>query len=360
LAKAETLHELQEVNNPVEVEIAKARQGMADARLQRSELDHEKLLTIQPEARPPLEVAFSQAALDEATANAKLSAEEVKAAENKKLSVQSAAEDVKLAQEAVTTARTALADAEERFRETKIVSPIDGMITTINVQNGMIIQSGTTSFTGGTVLMTIADFSKLYVIAEVDEADIGTVRELAPERARPGANLLAGDSGLNAGGNGVEHRIEEGRPVKISAEAFRDESFEGVIDRILPEPQTRQAIISYDVRILLTSENRNKLFLGMQADVEFTAESIEDALLIPQDAIRIGPDGSHGVFIPVPSRDDPEEKEPKFVPVKLGVTDGFSTEILKGDIKAGDEVYTIIPRNYNTGEEKGEDDEDDE
>ncbi|HAV22221.1 MAG TPA: hypothetical protein DCX46_01760, partial [Bacteroidetes bacterium] len=81
------------------------------------------------------------------------------------------------AQSQVVKARAATASAEERLADTRIIAPISGVILTKNIELGMIISSGVSNVGGGTLLGTIADMNEVYVETNVDEVDIGKVRE---------------------------------------------------------------------------------------------------------------------------------------------------------------------------------------
>ena len=72
-------------------------------------------------------------------------------------------------------------------KDTEVYAPSDGLVQEVMVKKGQIISSGITTFTGGTALLTLADVGKLYVVSDVDEADIGRVRELAPRSGRRGS-----------------------------------------------------------------------------------------------------------------------------------------------------------------------------
>ena len=258
------------------------------------------------------------------------------------IQIDTAEKDIVLAQAAFDQAESVLGDAQERLDETDIFSPVDGMVVRINTQIGAVIQGGKTTFTGGTVLAVVADISKLYVRTEVDEADIGTVRDLAPEWAKPGEEARDAD----------EIPIETDTPVKIHVDSFHSDEFTGVIERIHPEPNsTLSGIVTYQVDVLLTSENRDKLLIGMQADVEFTAQSALNVLLVPHEAIKRDEFGEVGVYVPV---DDPErdERGKKFVACRFGLDNGMFAEVLEG-VDEGMEVYTKVPQ--RVGRDKNDD-----
>jgi HlyD family secretion protein len=279
------------------------------------------------------------------------------------IAIQLAEQDVVLAEKALENAVTALSDARERHAETQIRAPIDGMITVINVEVGEVVQGGRTTITGGTVLAVVADISEIIVRTEVADADIGAVLWLAPVEARPGGESLAGelqagDVAIMTDSNGLAERVMvEGTPVKIHVDAFRDEDFEGVIERIYPEPRTIQNIVTYLVDIRVTSPNWRKLalVLGMQADVEFTAQAVKDALLVPHDAIRTGPSGGLGVYVPFKAEGQTEAR-PQFVPCRFGLDNGLYAELISGEgIEEGTEVYIDLPARFESGEDEEED-----
>ncbi len=242
--------------------------------------------------------------------------------------------DVVLAEAAHDQAQTMLGDANERLAETDIYSPVDGMLVQLNTQIGEVIQSGVTTFTAGTVLAVIADVSRMYVRTDVDEADIGAVRDLSPEWAKPGTTRPDPD----------EIPIESGTPVEVTVESFRDEKFTGVIERIHPEPNSRaSSVVTYQVDILLTSDNAQKLLVGMQADVEFTAESVYDTLLVPHDGIRQNDFGDLGVYVPVKSEGDSDKEDRKFIKCRFGLDNGIYAQVIEGELSEGQEVYTVLP-----------------
>jgi HlyD family secretion protein len=307
--------------------------------------------------------------LDELKARQRLAEADL---EDAKIAIELAEQDVIQAQAFFDQSETALRDAEERLLDTDVHSPVDGMVVEVNTQVGEVIQGGKTTFTAGTVLAIVADVSKKYVRAQVDEADIGVVRELAPEIARPGhvppvdhalasdraaeaavASMTGGAEGSDLGSDElVVKALGMGTPVKVHVEAFRDEPFEGMIERIHPEPDSKvSSVVTYRVDILLTSENRGKLMAGMQADVEFTAQAALDVVLVPHEAIRRGDGDGLGVY--VPNKDPKTQKEePKFVKVRIGLDNGMYAEVLSG-LSEGDVVYTVVPQKIGRDRDAG-------
>jgi HlyD family secretion protein len=266
------------------------------------------------------------------------------AAKNASYSVDEAEAAIALQQAAVRSATKTLEDAQERLSETTVVSKHDGIVTDVAVQVGTLIRSGTQDLMGGTVVMMLADVSKLKVIARVDEADYGRVLDIAPIDARPNMPGLR-----EAAQQDVEAVAGGGGKVSLTIDAFPEEEFEGVIERV--EPQGKRdagaAIIQYDVHVEITDPQKYKLPLGTQAQVEFTVESVSDALAVPAEAVTTFRE-ERGVWIKTDP--DPNSRERwgrEFVRCRFGITDGAYTEVLAvldgKELKEKRQVYTRLP-----------------
>ncbi len=243
------------------------------------------------------------------------------------------------------TAKTVLGDAEKRLNKTDILSPISGIVSEVRVQVGNVIQGGKTTLTGGTVLAVVVDMDKLVVRAEVDEADIGRVLDLSPAWARPGheqTEQMPDDWGQAA-------ELSDFPPI-VTVESFRNEEFTGIIERIYPEPKSISGVVTYLTDVVITSENRSRLLPGMRADVRFTSEHLENVLLCPNEAIRPGPDGELGVFVPKPGP-TPQEKSVEFVSCKFGLSDGNHSHVKDG-LNEGDVVYVKLPPQRDRDKER--------
>ena len=226
--------------------------------------------------------------------------------------------------------------------------------------------SGTTSLTGGTVLVDLADVSDIYAVVNVDEADIGMVRELAPDDAVPGSTTEPAPStapgGADAGGEPPASQplrelepgiLDPDQSVEITVESFPDKQFFGVIERIAPQSELSQAIATFKVWIRITSENRTWLtgLLNVQAEAHFTARSVRDAVLVSYDAFqREGDD--FGVYVPV-ENPKPGQLPYEFKPCKFGRDNGTVVEVRSG-LKVGDVVYTKLPVQTRKQEKEAE------
>jgi|CXWL01.1.fsa_nt_gi multidrug efflux pump subunit AcrA (membrane-fusion protein) len=265
--------------------------------------------------------------------------------EKARLAVPLAEHDMTGAQATFEAAKSNLADAEKRLSKTDIVSPISGIVADVRTQIGEVIQGGKTTLTGGTVLAVVLDDQKVLVRAEVDEADIGRIREIAPPWAIPGRQ-----SDVQMPTDIKEAIAQVQHPPTITVQSFRDEDFAGVIERIYPEPKSLTGVVTYLVDVVITSENRSKLLTGMRADVSFTSQYVQNALLCPNEAIREGPRGKLGVYVPKPDS-PPGEHETQFVDVRFGLDNGNYSEVLEG-LDEGIFVYIKLPAKPEKEKEK--------
>lgn len=262
-----------------------------------------------------------------------------------RIRVRDAEEAVRLQEAAVEIATKTLADAEERLAETSIVSKHDAIVTSVKVTVGSVVQGGQTTFTGGTVLMTLADVSTKKVVTRVDESDYGRILDISPTDALPQMPGLA-----EALQQSAEQLARRSGKVKLTVDAFPDDEFEGQIIRVEPQGRLNQgsSIIQFNVHVAITDPQAYLLPLGAQAQVEFTVESVTNELRVPAEAVKTYQE-QRGVWVKVPPEPGSGEQwGRKFIPCRFGITDGAHTQLiapLSGgqELKEGDEVYTKLP-----------------
>lgn len=252
--------------------------------------------------------------------------------------------NVTLQDAAVTIAEMRLKEAEERLRETTIKRRDRALVTDVRVKKGEMIQSGTASLTGGTVVMYLADVSKKKVITRVDESDYGRVLKISPRGALPEEPGL--EEALTASVGDLSENTGE---VRLTVDAFPEETFIGKIVRVEPQGRLNQgsAIIQYNVHVEIDPNRAAMLPLGAQAQVEFTVESALNTLRVPSEAVK-NYQGERGVWIKVPPEPGSNEQwGKKFIGCRFGITDGEYTQVIevKGetDLKKGMTVYTKLP-----------------
>jgi HlyD family secretion protein len=163
-----------------------------------------------------------------------------------KTNVQSAIASLKSAEYALQKAETNLGYAVIR-------SPIDGKIIDRSVEPGQTVAA---SFSTPTLFTIAADLSKMRILADVDEGDIG--------------------------------QIKEGQPVKFTVQAYPDRKFDGQVEQIRLQPATEQNVVNYTV-VINASNNEQLLLPGMTATVDFYIEQKENVLLMPGTAVRFKP-----------------------------------------------------------------------
>lgn len=216
---------------------------------------------------------------------------------------QTALAQVGAAKAQLTQAEAALKSAETNLRYTKIVSPVDGVVISRNVDVGQTVAA---SFQTPTLFTIARDLTKMQINTNVAEADIG--------------------------------KIAVGQDVEFTVDAYPDETFHGKVSQVRLAPINIQNVVTYDVVILVDNPDL-KLKPGMTANVSIITAEKKGVLKIPNAALRVTlsrlgedqkkPDGQ-GVWVV-------EKGKPKFAPVKLGITDGNYTEILSG-LEEGQEV----------------------
>lgn len=314
--------------------VMKAQVAQLSAQLELAKFRFEKFKNLPEHQRGDDEMLERETAVSNLTAQL----DAAKANEEKaEIAIPRAEQSVRQFEASYKTSQKNLADAQKRLNKTDITSPIDGMVSDIRTQVGEVIQGGKTTLTGGTVLAVLLDINRVIVRAEVDESDIGRVLEISPEWAKPGhdASLRLPDN-LDEAVTKIEHQPT------VSVESFREEEFLGVIERIFPEPRTLSGVVTYMVDVVISSANRTMLLPGMRADVEFTSQHVENAVLCPNEAVHEGPGGKLGVYVPRPS-ENPDEKPMEFIACEFGLDNGTYSEVKSG-IDADAVVYVKLPR----------------
>jgi HlyD family secretion protein len=220
--------------------------------------------------------------------------------------------DVKLAEADVLKARVAVDDARERLRDTELRSPIKGILLKKLVEEGQIVSSGISATSGGTAIAIVADVSRLFVEANVDETDIA--------------------------------KVKKGQRSEISLLSGSNDRFKGQVDLILPKGEIDSNVIVFKVRIGIDGEVFGRAYPGMTAAVSIKISERKGALLVASEAVRIEKDKT---LVYVPDGD-----KSRAVPVKIGLDNGARAEVVEG-LNEDDWVYvqhTSMPdANQNRG-----------
>ena len=205
--------------------------------------------------------------------------------------------EIELVNTEVQLAEIALDEAEERLEETEIFVPLTGVIIEKLVEEGQIIASGISNVNGGTALANIADMSRLFIIADIDETDIGSVKV--------------------------------GHPVTITADAFSDKVFDGRVRRIAPQGLVENSITIFKVKIEVLGKGKKNLKPMMSANIEITTDHVESAVFTARAGIRDSKDGKFAMVL--------KNEKPKKLFVKTGIKNPIFVQILSG-LAPGDHV----------------------
>ena len=177
----------------------------------------------------------------------------IKEVEIEKQTLEIKRQDIELAQSQVDSNRIALSIAEQRLTDTKVFAPIDGIVTTRNVQIGQIISSGISNVGGGTTMLTLSDLSRIFVHASVDESDIG--------------------------------KVKVGQPALITTDAFPQRKFRGEVVRIASRGVNSTNVVTFEVKIEVLDRKKSLLKPEMTANIEIIAAQKDSALLVPSEAV---------------------------------------------------------------------------
>lgn len=193
-----------------------------------------------------------------------------------------------------------------------ITSPIDGVVLSKEVEEGQTVAS---SFNTPTLFKIARDLTDMRVIADVDEADIGDVKE--------------------------------GQRVTFTVDAFPDDTFEGQVTQVRQEATTESNVVTYEVVISAPNDDL-KLKPGLTANVVIFTMEAKDVLAVPSKALRFTPReamlNSDETITDTDAKEKVWVKEGtnlKAVAVETGMTNGTLTQITKG-LKPGTHVLTEV------------------
>jgi HlyD family secretion protein len=181
----------------------------------------------------------------------------VKAMAEKNLAAQTDLEtaqyNTEVARASLRSAQAGLDRAKINLKYAKITAPIDGTVIARNVDVGQTVAA---SLSAPTLFLIANDLSKMQIIANVDESDIG--------------------------------QIQEGQSVTFTVQAYPDKTFEGIVQQIRLQPTTIQNVVNYSV--VINVNNLNGLLLpGMTATIQFKIAQADNVLKIANAALRFRP-----------------------------------------------------------------------
>jgi HlyD family secretion protein len=193
----------------------------------------------------------------------------------------------------VAQTQAALDRAEEDLRNSTIVSPMDGLVLSRDVEIGDAVSSILVLGSQATLIMTLGDIGDVYVLGKVDEADIG--------------------------------KVYIGQPARIVVESFKDKKYEGKVTKISPLGVEEDNVTTFEVRVSIGNPT-GELKANMTANAEVILEEKLGVLLVREAAIVYDKERQASVEVP----DATSETGRRKVAVELGISNGISTELVSG------------------------------
>ena len=224
------------------------------------------------------------------------------------------------AKEQVNTSKESVQKAQTNLGYATITSPIDGVILSKSVEEGQTVAA---SFNTPELFVIAQDLTDMRVIADIDEADIGGVKE--------------------------------GQRVSFTVDAFPDDQFEGRVTQVRQQATTESNVVTYEV-VISAPNNDLKLKPGLTANVTIFTLEKNDVLAVPSKALRFHPneallqkgetiedcEGDHKLW----TKEGTVFKAHK---VEVGTSNGIMTEIT-GGMKVGTEILTDFNISGGAGE----------
>lgn len=227
------------------------------------------------------------------------------------------------AKEQVATAKEQVQRAQTNLGYATITSPIDGTVISKSVEEGQTVAA---SFNTPELFTIAKDLTNMQVVADVDEADIGAVKE--------------------------------GDRVTFTVDAYPDDTFEGTVKQVRLQATTTNNVVTYEV--VISAQNADlKLKPGLTANVTIYTQERTGVLAVANKALRFTPTketvGKDMKIVDCKGKNKVWTLDGKTLtahPVSIGQTDGMHTEITKG-LKAGQQIVTEIV--VNTPEDDSDD-----
>lgn len=205
------------------------------------------------------------------------------------------------AKEQVASSRENVNKAQTNLGYATITSPIDGIVLSKSVEEGQTVAS---SFSTPELFVIAQDLTDMRVIATIDEADIGGVKE--------------------------------GQRVTFTVDAFPDDSFEGQVTQVRQQATTESNVVTYEVVVSARNDNL-KLKPGLTANITIFTLEKNDVLTVPSKALRFIP--TEAILTKGQVIEDCEAQHKvwtlegnvfKAHAVEIGTTNGMTTEIVNG------------------------------
>ena len=200
---------------------------------------------------------------------------------------------VKQAEAQVAQAKALLEQKEKEYHNSTIVSPIDGVVLSRDVEVGTAVSSILVLGSSATLVMTLGDTREVYVKGKVDESDIG--------------------------------KVYIGQAARIKVESYKDRTFSGKVTKTSPMGVEKDNVTTFEVRVSIDN-SKGELKSQMTANAEVLLEEHKGILMVPEGALIYDKDRKASVEIPDPAAKDGRKKQA----VTVGISNGSKTELLSG------------------------------
>lgn len=195
----------------------------------------------------------------------------------------------------IAAAEARIAAAQAAINQARIIAPFSGTISKVDSKTGDQVSPGTFAF-------RLDDLSHLLVDVQVSEVDI--------------------------------NRIQIGQPVTLAFDAISNKEYHGVVTQVALVGSTNQGLVDFTVTVELTDADED-VKPGMTAAVNTVVNQLEDVLLVPNRAVRLK-EGQRVVYVL-------KNGVPEPVEIELGASSETSSEVVAGDLSAGDLIVLNPP-----------------
>jgi RND family efflux transporter MFP subunit len=232
---------------------------------------------------------YESAQTDAATALADQRTAEVAVAEvtQQEIALETKRQDVKLAEADVQAAQITLDQAKKQLDYTTVLAPMNGTVSSLDVQIGTIVASGINNVSGGTTIMTLSDLSHVFVEATVDEADIGSV--------------------------------QVGQSARVTVDSYAGKVFTGKVVRVAVKGVSESNVTTFEVKVEVTDAQKALLKPLMSANVVIVQAQRDGVLTLPTSAVTRKADKT------VVKLSSGEERE-----IQLGIEGAERVEVTSG------------------------------
>ncbi len=199
----------------------------------------------------------------------------------------------------IAAAEARVAAAEASLALARVSAPFAGTITSMETSEGDLVNPGSPAF-------MLTDFSHLYVDVSISEIDI--------------------------------NQVQEGQEVTLTFDAIPNQSYSGSVSAVGLVGTVTQGVVNFKVTIELVDADE-AVKPGMTAAVSIVVQRVDDALLVPNRAVRVV-DGQRVVYILV-------DGEPQIATIELGASSDMYSQVIGGDLQAGDVIILSVINDFS-------------